>query len=104
MRSFRQWQWHLDEVYVRLNGEMIYLSRAVEQEGEILESFVTRSRDKAAALQFMKKALKRHGSPETITTHGLRSYKVAITEPGCEQKQEVGRWAKGLSGILCAGP
>jgi putative transposase len=93
MRGFRQWQWHLDEMYVKLNGEMVYLWRAVDQEGEILESYVTRTRDKAAALTFMKKALKRQGSPETITTDGLRSYRAAMTELGCAQKQEVGRWA-----------
>jgi putative transposase len=72
MRGFRHWRWHLDEVYVKINGEMRYLWRAVDHEGEVLESFVTRTRDKAAALTFMKKALKRHGSPETITTDGLR--------------------------------
>jgi putative transposase len=93
MRGFRQWQWHLDEMYVRLNGEMVYLWRAVDHEGEVLESYVTRTRDKAAALRFMKKALKRHGSPETITTDGLRSYRAAMTELGCQEKQEVGRWA-----------
>ena len=65
----------------------------VDHEGEVLESYVTRTRDKAAALRFMKKALKRHGSPETITTDGLRSYRAAMTELGCEQKQDVGRWA-----------
>ena len=80
-------------MYVRLNGEMHYLWRAVDQEGEILESYVTRTRDKAAALTFMKKALKRHGSPETITTDGLRSYSAAMTELGCAVKQEIGRWA-----------
>jgi putative transposase len=42
MRGFRQWRWHLDEMYVKVNGEMRYLWRAVDQEGEILESFVTR--------------------------------------------------------------
>ena len=93
MRGFRQWRWHLDEMYVKLNGEMVYLWRAVDQEGEILESYVTKTRDKAAALTFMKKALKRHGSPEAITTDGLRSYKAAMSELGCEQKQEIGRWA-----------
>ena len=65
MRSFRQWRWHLDEVYVKINGE-------------VLESYVTRTRDKQAALAFMKKALKRHGCPETITTDGLRSYRAAM--------------------------
>jgi putative transposase len=93
MRGFKQWRWHLDEMYVRLNGEMVYLWRAVDHEGEILESYVTKTRDKAAALRFMKKALKRHGSPETITTDGLRSYRAAMGELGCEAKQEVGRWA-----------
>jgi putative transposase len=93
MRGFRQWRWHLDEMYVRLNGEMVYLWRAVDQEGEILESYVTKTRDKAAALTFMKKALKRHGSPEAITTDGLRSYKAAMSELGNAEKQEIGRWA-----------
>src|SRR3954454_11162300 len=73
MRGFRQWRWHLDEMYVKVNGEMRYLWRAVDHEGEVLESFVTKERDKAAALKFMKKALKRHGSPEAMTTDGLRS-------------------------------
>lgn len=93
IRGFRHWRWHLDEMYVKLNGEMVYLWRAVDQEGEVLESFVTRTRDKAAALTFMRKALKRHGSPERITTDGLRSYRAAMTELGCEEKQEIGRWA-----------
>jgi transposase-like protein len=54
--QLRHWKWHLDEMYVKLNGEMVYLWRAVDHEGEILESYVTRTRDKAAALGFMKKA------------------------------------------------
>ncbi|WP_267382785.1 DDE-type integrase/transposase/recombinase [Sphingomonas sp. GC_Shp_2] len=49
-------------MYVKLNGEMVYLWRAVDEEGEILESYVTKTRDKDAALTFMKKALKRHGT------------------------------------------
>lgn len=93
MRGFRHWRWHLDEMYVKLNGQMVYLWRAVDLEGEVLESYVTRTRDKAAALTFMRKALKRHGSPERITTDGLRSYRAAMTELGCEDKQEIGRWA-----------
>ena len=93
MKGFRQWRWHLDEMYVKLNGKMVYLWRAVDQEGELLESFVTRKRDKDAALTFMKKALKRHGSPEKITTDGLRSYRAAMNELGDAEKQEIGRWA-----------
>ncbi len=93
MKGFRHWRWHLDEMYVKLNGGMVYLWRAVDQEGEILESFVTRKRDKSAALAFMKKALKRHGKAEAITTDGLKSYRAAMTDLGCEQKQQIGRWA-----------
>ena len=93
MRGFRHWRWHLDEMYVKINGEMHYLWRAVDHEGEILESFVTKTRDKAAALAFMKKAMKRHGRPEKIVTDGLRSYSAAMTELGNADKQEVGRWA-----------
>jgi putative transposase len=93
MRQHTHWRWHLDEVYVKINGEMHYLWRAVDQEGEVLESFVTKTRDKAAALTFIKKALKRHGSPKTITTDGLRSYKAALKEIGAADKQEIGRWA-----------
>ncbi len=89
MRGFRQWQWHLDETYVKINGEMHYFRRAANKKGEILESYVTKTRDKAAALIFMKKALNRHGSPETITTHGLRSYRAAMTELGNREKQEI---------------
>ena len=93
MRGFRHWRWHLDEMYVKLNGEMVYLWRAVDHEGEVLESYVTKTRDKAAALTFMKKALKRHGRVAAITTDGLRSYKAAMKDLGCGDKQEVGRWA-----------
>ena len=93
MRGFRHWRWHLDEMYVKVNGEMVYLWRAVDQEGEILVSYVTKTRDKIAALTFMKKALKRHGSPQSITTDGLRTYGAAMDELGNRAKQEIGRWA-----------
>ncbi|MEP5295355.1 MAG: IS6 family transposase [Paracoccaceae bacterium] len=62
MRGFRNWRWHVDEAFVKINGETHYLWRAVDHEGEILESYVTKKRDKSAALRFFKKTLKRHGS------------------------------------------
>ena len=92
MRGFRHWQWHLDEMYVKVNGEMVYLWRAVDHEGEILESYVTKKRDKRAALAFMKKALKRHGSPAKIVTDGLRSYPAAMRELGNLDRREMGQW------------
>ncbi|MEO5597542.1 MAG: DDE-type integrase/transposase/recombinase [Novosphingobium sp.] len=67
--------------------------RAVDHEGEILESYITRTRDKEAALTFMKKTLKRHGSPATIVTDGLKSYRAAMNDLGNAEKQEVGRRA-----------
>ena len=45
MRAYSNWQWHLDEVFVKINGETHYLWRAVDHEGEVLESFVTKRRD-----------------------------------------------------------
>ena len=92
MRAFTHWKWHLDEVFVKINGERHYLWRAVDHEGEILESFVTKKRDKAAALAFMKKALKRHGRPEKIVTDGLRSYPAAMRDLGNIDCWEMGRW------------
>ncbi len=65
----------------------------MDHEGEVLESYVPKSRDKAAAFTFMKKALKRHGRPEAITTDGLHSSRAAMNELGNADKQEVGRWA-----------
>jgi putative transposase len=91
MRAYIPWRWHLDEVFVKINGEMHYLWRAVDHEGEILESFVTKRRDKAAALKFIRKAMKRHGKPRTIVTDRLRSYGAAMREIGNADRQETGR-------------
>ena len=44
MRGFHHWRWHLDEMHVKLNGKMVYLWRAVDQEGEILERYITKTR------------------------------------------------------------
>jgi putative transposase len=71
---------------------MVYLWRAVDHEGEILESYVTKKRDKSAALAFMKKALKRHGRAEAVVTDGLRSYPAAMRELGNLDRREMGRW------------
>jgi putative transposase len=92
MRGFRNWRWHVDEVFVKVNGETHYLWRAVDHEGEILESYVTKKRDKKAALKFLRKALKQHGKAETIVTDGLKSYPAAMRELGNEGRREMGRW------------
>ena len=90
--KFSRWQWHLDEIFVKINGERHYLWRAVDHEGEVLESFVTKTRDKKAALKFIRKAMRKHGRPEVIVTDRLRSYSAALREIGAARRQETGRW------------
>jgi putative transposase len=92
MRSYSNWQWHLDEVFVKINGEMHYLWRAVDHEGEVLETYVTKRRDRNAALKFLRKLMKRYGSPKVIVTDRLRSYGAAMKIIGNADKQAVGRW------------
>jgi putative transposase len=92
MRSSR-WRWHLDEVFVKINGEMHYLWRAVDHEGEVLESFVTKTRDKKAALKFLRKAIRKHGQPESIVTDRLRPHGAVLREMGSGVHHETGRWA-----------
>lgn len=89
---YANWTWHLDEVFVRINGELHYLWRAVDHEGEMLEAYVTKRRDRKAALKFLRKAMKRHGRPEVVITDKLRSYKSAFRELGNVGRQETGRW------------
>jgi putative transposase len=86
------WQWHLDEVFVKINGETHYLWRAVDHEGEVLEAFVSKRRDRNAALDFLKKIMKKHGAPKVIVTDRLKSYRAAMKTIGNECIQEVGRW------------
>ena len=86
------WRWHLDEVFVKINGELHYLWRAVDHEGEVLEAFVTKRRDRRAALKFLRKIMKRYGRPHVIVTDKLRSYRAAMDVIGNGQRQVTGRW------------
>jgi putative transposase len=91
MRRVKQWRWHLDEVFVKIRGETHYLWRAVDHEGEVLEAYVTKKRDKAAALKFLRKAMKRYGNPEVVVTDKCPSYHAAMKVIGNEGRQETGR-------------
>nr|WP_241764683.1 transposase [Hyphomonas johnsonii] len=91
MRQSPQWQLHLDEVFVKIGGQTHYLWRAVDHEGETLESFVTKSRDKASALKFMRKAMERYGNPQFVVTDRCRSCRAAMKMIGNEARQETGR-------------
>ena len=91
-RHYSLWRWILDEVFVRINGKTHYLWRAVDHEGEVLEVFATKRRDRRAALKFLKRVMKRYGRPKTIVTDRLRSYGAAMKAIGIVERQECGRW------------
>jgi transposase-like protein len=85
--------WHLDEVYLKIDGRMVYLWRAVDAEGEILDVLVQPKRDKHAALKLMRKLLKKYGFvPDRLITDDLRSYGAAARDLGIEKHHERGRW------------
>ena len=92
MRCYSNWQWHTDDVFVKINGVQHYLWRAVDHEGEVLESYVTKRRDRTAALKFLKKAMKRYGQSEVVVTDKLCSYGAAMKVIGNATRQETGRW------------
>jgi len=78
LRAHSNWQWHLDEVFVKINGETHYLWRAVDHEGEVLESGVTKRRARKAAMKFLRITMRRFGPPHVIVTDLLRSYSAAL--------------------------
>src|SRR5271170_6810070 len=90
MRRYPQWRWHLDEAFVKVNGKLFYLWRAVDHEGEVLDAVVTFKRDKAAALKLLKRIMKKYGRPRKIVTDGLCSYSAAVKEVGAADRHEVG--------------
>jgi putative transposase len=83
-------KWHLDEVFIKINGEQKYLWRAVDQDGNVLDILVQNRRDKAAARRFFRTLLKKTGAvPRVIVTDKLRSYGAAHREvmPCVEHRQ-----------------
>jgi putative transposase len=85
--------WHLDEVYLKIDGRMVYLWRAVDAEGEVLDVLVQTRRNKWAALKLMRKLLKKYGFvPDKLVTDELRSYAAAASHLGIAKRHERGRW------------
>ena len=82
--------WHLDEAFVKINGRLCYLWRAVDHEGEVLGAVVTAKRDKEAALKLLKRIMKKYGRPQSIVTDRLRAYSAAMKEIGDADRHEVG--------------
>ena len=85
--------WHLDEVYLNIDGRLVYLWRAVDSEGEVLDVLVQAKRDRQAALKLMRKLLKKHAFvPDQIITDDLRSYGAAARDLGIGKRHVRGRW------------
>jgi putative transposase len=85
--------WHLDEIYLKIDGRMVYLWRAVDAEGEVLDVLIQSKRNKHAALKLMRKLLEKYAFvPERLVTDDLRSYSAAVRELGIERHHERGRW------------
>jgi len=83
--------WHLDEVYTKISGKMVYLWRAVDDEGTVLDIVVQRRRNTKAALRLLRKLLRNQGKrPIRIVTDRLGSYRAALKLLGLEHLQDVG--------------
>ena len=87
-----KWRWHIDEVFVKINGVTHYLWRAIDQEGTVIDCYVSRRRNKRAALKFLKKSVSRYGPPKQIVTDKLGSYKAALREINMDHIQETKRY------------
>jgi transposase-like protein len=85
-------RWHLDEMVVKISGQRMYLWRAVDDEGEVLDVLVQKRSNKAAALKLLRRLLKNQGiHPEVIVTDGLASYPAAMRILGCKDRHHPGR-------------
>ncbi len=84
-------RWHLDEVFVSINGKRMYLWRAVDCEGEVLDILVQSRRNKKAALKLMRKLLKKQGFvPDAFVTDKLPSYGAALGDLGLLKRHDFG--------------
>ena len=84
-------RWHLDEMFISIRGKRMYLWRAVDSEGEVLDFLIQSKRNKAAALKLMRKLLKKQGfAPRVVVTDKLRSYASAFRELGLSARHEQG--------------
>ncbi len=88
-------RWHLDEVFVSIGSKRMYLWRAVDAEGEVLDILVQQKRDKRAALKLIRKLLKKRGyAPDCVVTDKLPSYGAALRNMGMTKKHVTGGRAK----------
>lgn len=85
-------RWHLDEMVSKIAGERVWIWRAVDDEGEVLDMIVQKRRDAGAAIRFVRRLLKnQHVEPQVIVTDGLRSYGAALQHLGLSDRHRPGR-------------
>src|SRR5216684_2199197 len=85
-------RWHMDEMFVSIGGKRMYLWRAVDHEGEVLDCLVQSRRNKRAATKLMQKLLKKYGFvPTTIVTDHLAAYAAAMSDLRLSVIQERGK-------------
>ncbi len=102
LRAYSKWTWHVDELFVKINGRRHYLWRAVDHEGEVLEAVVTKRRNKRATLKLLRKLMKRHGRAEEIGTDRFASYRAALRELGATGQSAAFRWRRDLEARPCS--
>ena len=95
--SHSNWRWHIDEVFVKINGKNHYLWRAIDHEGVVLDCFVSKRRDRKTALKFLKRLIKTYGNPNKIVTDKLASYGAALQDLGIRHLQETTQYANNLA-------
>ena len=81
--------WRVDETYLKVGGQWMYLYRAVDKQGNTVESYLSRTRDVTAAKAFFRKALKRHGEPRVITLDGFEPSHAALRRMGMNNEWRV---------------
>ncbi|WP_245555170.1 transposase [Ahrensia kielensis] len=86
------WRWHIDEALVKINSERLYLWRDIDHKGTVLESYVSKRRDRRAALKVLRKLLSKYGSPVEIVTDKLGSCGAAMQDLGIRHGYETGKY------------
>ncbi len=87
-----KWRWHIDEVFVKINGKLHYLWRAIDHEGTVLDCYVTKRRDRRAALKVLRKLVVKHGKPKEIIKDKLGSYGAALRNMNMAHLQNTTRY------------
>jgi transposase-like protein len=93
--------WRCDETYLKVNGEWVSLYRAVDKQGKTVESYLSRTRDIAAAKAFFRKAFRRHGDPRVITLEGFEPSHAALRRMGMNNEFNF-RWDNPVQIRTCA--